>query len=164
MLIPKGSPDVRPIVLLESPFRGDRATHLAYARAALRHSIASGETPLASHLLHTQVLDDNNDTHRAAGIALGLNMLRVADGMALYVDYGESEGMVAAAKAAEEAGVRVTRRIIGKVGNPKWVAHCHKTGSGSLVGDEGGLKRFYAVPSYAQAEDLASRLNKGDVW
>ena len=47
-------------VVLESPYAGDVAGNIAYARRALADSLARGEAPIAAHLLHTQVLDDED--------------------------------------------------------------------------------------------------------
>ena len=47
-------------LMLKSPYAGDIATNVDYARACLRDCLQRGEAPLASHLLYTQpdVLDD----------------------------------------------------------------------------------------------------------
>jgi len=61
-------------VILESPYAGDVATNVAYARRALRDCLLRGEAPFASHLLYTQpgVLDDTLPDERACGIEAGL--------------------------------------------------------------------------------------------
>ena len=54
----------RPKVQLESPFgaptRENIITNVAYALLAMRDSLGRGEAPFASHLLYTQMLDDQN--------------------------------------------------------------------------------------------------------
>ncbi len=62
-------------VILESPYAGDVEKNLAYAREALKHSLSCGESPLASHLLYTQVLDDASPNERLLGIEAGYDWL-----------------------------------------------------------------------------------------
>ena len=42
-------------VILESPYAGDIERNIDYARKCLRHSLLLGESPIASHLLYTQI-------------------------------------------------------------------------------------------------------------
>lgn len=84
-----------PLVIIESPYAGDIATHETYARRALADSLARGEAPIASHLLYTQpgVLDDTNPEERQQGIEAGLAWGDLAYLTAVYMDYGISSGM-----------------------------------------------------------------------
>lgn len=86
------------LVIIESPYAGDVERNVAYARAAMRHSLALGEFPLASHLLYTQpgILDDNVPGERALGIEAGLAWRDVAARAVFYVNLGWSGGMLAA--------------------------------------------------------------------
>jgi hypothetical protein len=63
-------------VAIESPFAGKDAAELAYNReyalAAMRDCLARGESPYASHLLLTQLLDDEIPEQRELGISAGL--------------------------------------------------------------------------------------------
>lgn len=99
------------LVIIESPFAADtkeRAElHLRYARAALRDSLDRGEAPFASHLLYTQVLDDNDPSERAAGIEAGLTWGAYANTVAVYEDIGISPGMRIGIEAAEKRGASV---------------------------------------------------------
>lgn len=83
-------------VVIESPYAGDVATNTRYARAALRDCLDRGEAPLASHLLITQVLDDNVPDDRKRGIDAGLAWHANADAIVVYCDLGISRGMAAA--------------------------------------------------------------------
>ena len=67
-------------VIVESPYAGDVATNIAYARAAVRDCLMRGEAPIASHLLFTQpgILDDDVADERRLGIEAGLSWLDVA--------------------------------------------------------------------------------------
>lgn len=82
-------------VILESPYAGDVARNVAYARACLRDSLLRGEAPIASHLLYTQpgVLDDQIPEERQMGIDAGLAWGVEAEATVVYTDYGISRGM-----------------------------------------------------------------------
>ena len=84
-------------VIIESPYAGDVERNVKYAREALRHSLLLGEAPIASHLLHTQVLDDTVPEERLLGIRAGTAWFEGADVVAFYVNYGMSGGMRGAA-------------------------------------------------------------------
>lgn len=106
-------------VIIESPYAGkdefEVERNLEYARMALEDSLRRGEAPIASHLLHTQVLDDNVPEERAMGISAGLSWMRVADKVAFYRDYGISEGMKNAMNLADEIGIDIdVRRVLKK--------------------------------------------------
>ena len=99
---------------MESPWSGDTLRNQAYARLALKHSIALGEAPFASHLLYTQlgVLNDKNAQERALGIVLGLVWGLAAEATVVYIDNGISEGMQLGIQAAHEAGRPVIYRSL----------------------------------------------------
>lgn len=86
-----------PLVIIESPYKGNRQwttkENVVYARRALQDSLERGEAPMASHLLYTQVWDDEDPQFRDAGIEAGLAWGKVADCTAVYCDRGISEGM-----------------------------------------------------------------------
>lgn len=101
-------------VIIESPYAGDVAGNVKYARECLRDSLARGEAPLASHLLYTQpgVLDDTVPAEREAGIAAGHAWIKHADAVVVYCDLGISLGMVAGRDAAHAWGVPVEYRYL----------------------------------------------------
>ena len=103
-------------VVLESPYAGDVAGNIAYTRRALADSVARGEAPIAAHLLHTQVLDDEDLDQRARGIRAGLRWIAVADLVAVYEDRGVSAGMAAALEWAGACGVPVAFRRLERGG------------------------------------------------
>jgi hypothetical protein len=80
-------------VILESPLSGDVAANQDYARLALLDSLRRGESPLASHLLYPQVLDDAEPDERRIGIEAGLAWGIHADATVVYTDKGISQGM-----------------------------------------------------------------------
>lgn len=100
--------------MIESPFRGDAAANLAYARRALADCLARGEAPLASHLLYTQVLDDAEPDQRALGIEAGLAWQGVAEAVIVYGDYGMSQGMHQGVLHARRLGIPVQFRYLDR--------------------------------------------------
>lgn len=86
-------------VILESPYAGvdaeATAQNVAYARECMRDCISRGESPYASHLLLTQVLDDTDKHDRALGIYLGHAWMEGAAAIVVYTDRGISQGMKA---------------------------------------------------------------------
>lgn len=102
-------------VIVESPYAGDIATNVAYARRCVRDSLLRGEAPIASHLLYTQpgVLRDHVPDERQHGIDAGLAWRHVAEASVVYTDFGISQGMRYGISAAESAGVPVEYRSIG---------------------------------------------------
>lgn len=105
------------LVILESPYAGDVERNVAYARACLLDSLRRGEAPIASHLLHTQVLDDTDPDERTRGIAAGLAWRTVPGALPVfYVDRGWSRGMLAARDLYDREGIAYeTRRLPGCV-------------------------------------------------
>ena len=100
------------LVIIETPYSGDVEANTAYARACLLDSLRRGEAPIASHLLHTQVLDDMQPDERTLGIEAGLAWYRVATKCVVYSDRGISAGMEMGISRAEEHGVAVEYRSI----------------------------------------------------
>jgi hypothetical protein len=101
-------------VILESPYAGNIERNVIYARRCIRDALVRGEAPIASHLLFTQpgILRDEVSHERALGIEAGLAWLSVADAMVIYIDYGISDGMRQAMRAAEHLGVPIEMRTI----------------------------------------------------
>lgn len=99
-------------VSIESPLAGDVRLHMLYARAAVHDALERGEAPFASHLLYTQVLDDETAEERALGIRAYLAVSARCDVTAVYMDLGISEGMRAGIREATRAGRPVVHRSI----------------------------------------------------
>jgi len=81
------------LTIIETPYSGDVKANIAYARVCLLDSLRRGEAPIASHLLHTQVLDDMQPDERSLGIEAGVAWYRVATKCVVYIDRGISGGM-----------------------------------------------------------------------
>lgn len=104
------------LVILESPLAATREhtykENVAYARRALRDSLSLGESPIASHLLYPQVLDDLDSESRQLGMKAGWAWFRKAEACVVYTDHGISKGMKAGIAQAERFGVPVIYRSI----------------------------------------------------
>jgi hypothetical protein len=102
-------------VLIESPYAGNVALNLRYARACMRDALERGEAPYASHLLYTQpgILDDTIPAQRAHGIEAGLIWGACAELTAVYTDLGVSGGMNHGITRAIKEGRRVEHRKLG---------------------------------------------------
>ena len=105
-------PAQKPIVIIESPYGGDVERNTEYARACLFDCLRRGEAPIASHLLHTQVLDDMRPDERELGIEAGLAWYRVAEKCVVYTDRGISRGMQIGIERSLRHGVPVEWRSI----------------------------------------------------
>ncbi|KAB2675909.1 hypothetical protein F9K85_12920 [Brucella tritici] len=103
-------PARKPLVIIESPYSGDAARNITYARACLLDSLRRGEAPIASHLLHTQVLDDMRPDERELCIEAGLAWYRVAEKCVVYEDRGTSGGMITGIRWAKQFGVPIEYR------------------------------------------------------
>jgi hypothetical protein len=103
-------------VILESPYVAKTpvqlARNIAYARAAMLDSLSRGEAPMVSHLLYTQVLDEENSHQRSLGIEAGLAWLSAASKSVVYTDLGISYGMRHGITLAESSGIPVEYRVL----------------------------------------------------
>lgn len=99
-------------VILESPYSGEVPRNTQYARLCMRDCLQRGETPMASHLLYTQVLDDNIIEQRVIGIRAGHAWMDCVEAIVVYADYGISGGMARAIGLANSKGIPVEERRI----------------------------------------------------
>lgn len=102
------------LVTLESPCAGNVIHNRRYARRAMLDSLNRGESPMVSHLLYTQVLNDLVPKQREIGIAAGLAWRHVSEKTVVYTDFGISDGMKYGIRLAEESGKPIEYREIGK--------------------------------------------------
>ena len=100
--------------IIESPFSGNIEANIEYARQAVKDSVHRGEAPIASHLLFTQpgILNDHDPDERLLGCEAGWAWIKVADRMAVYMDFGISSGMKMAIHLAAQQNLRIDYRTI----------------------------------------------------
>jgi hypothetical protein len=104
----------RPSALLLQA-RAERATiNLAYARAAMRHSLLAGEAPMISRLLYTQlgVIDESIAGEQAMSIDAGRAWRAAAHAIVVYVDHSVPPRAVEDIIAARAAGIVVEARSL----------------------------------------------------
>jgi len=94
------------LVIIESPYAGAVEENQAYARKAMLDSLLRGESPYLSHLLITQVLDDDDQDQRRKGILAGHAWYKGADIVAFYYDLGITDGMAQAEDAVNAENIR----------------------------------------------------------
>ena len=100
------------LVIIESPYMGNVKSNVAYARKCMSDSLLRGESPFASHLLYTQVLDDAIKKQRTMGMDRAFNWYKHADLMAVYIDKGISNGMKKGIAVAEKFGIKMVYRSL----------------------------------------------------
>jgi hypothetical protein len=108
-------------VIIESPFAGadavQRQANRDYAEAAMLDSLGRGEAPMLSHLLYTQVLNDDVPEQRQFGIDAGLAWGEVAHATVVYTDLGVSHGMAQGIGHAVGMGRPVEYRSLANWGD-----------------------------------------------
>lgn len=105
------SPSPRFLTIIESPYAGEVEANLVYTRQCIRHAIEHyQETPFASHLLYTQMFDDDIPAERAIGISLGLKYYNAAQNVVAYIDLGISPGMDLGMDVARQLGIPIQFR------------------------------------------------------
>ena len=101
-------------VIIESPYRRtpyrSTAQHALYLNFCIEDSLVRGEAPFASHLLYTPFLDDDDVLQRAQGIKAGYVWGEHADLIAVYSDFGVSDGMAEAIKHYTSLGKAIEWR------------------------------------------------------
>jgi len=105
-------------VIIESPYGSKEEMivqrNQVYLERCLRDSLTKGEAPFASHAIYPFVLDDNKPDERRSGICAGFIWAEVAEHIAVYTDYGISDGMMEGINRAKQRGIYVVYREIGK--------------------------------------------------
>jgi len=102
------------LVIIESPYAGDVRTHSEYALRAIRDSVSRKESPFASHVMYTSALNDCDPEQRKTGINCGYAWGAHASKIAVYTDYGISNGMQQAMGHYNRLGLPIEYRKIGK--------------------------------------------------
>lgn len=91
---------------------GNLVANVDYARKCLWDSLLRKESPFVSHLLYTQVLDDQIPEEREMGMSRALAWYDTADLCAVYTDLGISSGMEKGMAYAESIGLPTEERSI----------------------------------------------------
>jgi len=106
------------LVIIESPFAGDRQRNIEYAQKCMHDCLMRNEAPYASHLLYTQenVLDDDIPSERKLGIEAGFAWKHLPNVLTVfYTDLGWSSGMKLAAEYCVDNNLKFeTRKLYAK--------------------------------------------------
>jgi len=100
------------LVQVESPFAGNTEENRQYALKAMRDCFDRDEAPFASHILYTEVLNDELFDERELGIRAGLCWGEASERTVVYVDLGITRGMVQGIEAAHATGRPVVFRSL----------------------------------------------------
>lgn len=105
---------LRPRTYIASPYRTEtmRASYDNYLIMCMLDSLKKGEAPYAPHMYLTRVLNDNTIDGRRKGMEVGLKFLEVCQLLAVYKDFGISEGMQGEIDYAKSRKIRVELRSI----------------------------------------------------
>ena len=99
-------------VVIESPYSGDIVLNRQYLQECIYDCIKRGESPYASHLMLTEVLNDKIQSERGLGISLGFKFHNIVDKIVFYTDLGMSNGMQQARYNAQLIGATMEFRSI----------------------------------------------------
>ena len=101
------------LVIVESPYAGDRERNDRYLRACLLDCLRRGEAPFASHAIYPLVLDDAKPEERRLGMDAGFAWRLPAAATVVYSDLGVSTGMAAGIRHSHENNVPIEFRNLG---------------------------------------------------
>ena len=105
-------------VIIESPYTARTSQGLIlnrnYLRLCILDSIDRGEAPWAGHGFYTQYLNDRSERDRILGIRLSQSWLFPASRVAVYTDFGISDGMNLGIALALRVGIPVEYRTLGR--------------------------------------------------
>lgn len=96
------------LMYIASPYAGDVEKNVAFAKDACHYAMKHSCTPMAVHLLYPQFLDDNNPQERAAGLAMGHQVLSVCDELWVCGDR-ISSGMESEIQEAKRMGIPIRK-------------------------------------------------------
>jgi hypothetical protein len=105
---------MKSLVILESPYAGDRKQNTIYAKRCMLDSLMKVEAPFLSHLLYTQCLEDTVPEDRKLGTEAGWAWIKRSDKTVVYKDYGISNGMKEGIARAKKLEHQIEYRKIGK--------------------------------------------------
>lgn len=102
-------------VILESPFRGDSKTNTEYVKLAIKDSVERGESPIAFHLLYSDVYDINNPQHNIIVKKLKEAWEAISKKTVVYTDEGVSDGMLDGIASSAARGKEIEFRKIYEI-------------------------------------------------
>ena len=94
------------LIYIASPYAGDIAGNTQFAIQCCQFAIQRGYTPVASHLIYPQILDDTIPEQRELGLSLGYHPLAASSEM-LLVGKLICDGMANETYHAERRGINI---------------------------------------------------------
>ena len=101
------------LIYVASPYAGDVARNVEYAKQACRTVMESGHCFIAPHLMYPAVLNDMVPAERQAGIEMGLTLLHRCDELWAFGPV-VSSGMQAEIAEAERLRIPVRRMEVAE--------------------------------------------------
>lgn len=105
---------VNKLVYIASPYAGDVEKNTRFAIDACRYCITQGHTPIAPHLLFTQMLDDSDPVQRETGLNLGHRLLAKVDEIWVCGDI-ISPGMASEIAEAAKLGIPIQQVSVEQI-------------------------------------------------
>ena len=115
MQIQKTTRKYRVPVMVESPFAGDVLLNVKYAQLCMIDSLNRCEAPALTHLLYTQVLEDDSPVQREIGMECHSTWIEKVDIVAIYMDLGLTRGMRQAIEKASGKRRTTFRYLFGEL-------------------------------------------------
>lgn len=103
---------LRPRVYIASPYRTEtqREVYDRYLNMCMLDSIRRSEAPYAPHAYLPRVLNENSIDGRRRGLEIGLKFLESCQLLAVYKDFGISEGMQGEIDFAKSRKIKIELR------------------------------------------------------
>lgn len=105
------------VVYICSPLHGDIERNVEKAKFYCKIAIENGAVPIAPHVYLTQFLNDDNSTQRAAGIAMGAELLKRCDELWAFGNK-ITEGMASEIEIAKQLKIPIIVFGEGAAENP----------------------------------------------
>ena len=117
-------------VFICTPYTGNTAVNMAFARQACFYAICRGHTPIAPHLIYPGVIPDSDPGWRKIGIMMGCEWLAHCDelwacgpsitaGMRTEIDYAITHGIPVQYLSSEEIEAGITNMAKAAL-NTQW--------------------------------------------
>lgn len=118
---------IRPVIIIESPMKGNYELNACYLNLCIRHSVLRGEAPIATHKLYVGPFDDTKPVEREVGMSIISSFIKLSTLTAVYYDVGISPGMQWGMVQARKAGKLIEPRSLFNHPIPQeWNAICEQ--------------------------------------
>lgn len=155
------------LIYIASPYAGDIAANVEFAKAACHYAMELRHTPVAVHLLYPQFLDDGDPAQRAAGLTMGHRVLEACDELWVCGEH-ISTGMATEITEAKKLGIPIrevsSEQIQGGISMEQKYGVWAVRSAASVCGAAQSWCKHNGKPmefdTMAQATEYADQLNK----